>query len=110
VRAYWGYHPRYEAKYDFSIKKAKYALQTPEEAVADSPRLRPKESAEYCRDHVQPKDIRSFVSIVTEHNRTPGVFDYNYSQNFYSTFPEVERESYITLGGKASRRVHDDEV
>ena len=33
-----------------------------------------------------------------EHNRIPGTFDYNYGQNFYSTFPEVDQEAYLTVG------------
>jgi hypothetical protein len=38
-RADWGYHPRYEPKYEFSIKARKYATQTPEEAINDIPRI-----------------------------------------------------------------------
>ena len=49
------------------------------------------------------------VAIASEHNRTPGAFDYNYPQTFYSLYPEVEQETYITLGGSgAKRRVHED--
>jgi len=47
--------------------------------------------------------------ILSEHNRAPGVFNYNYPQYFFSTFPEIEYESYVTLGGKAQRRVHVEE-
>ena len=36
----WGYHPRFEAKLPFSIKTAKYANQTREEAIRDTPRIR----------------------------------------------------------------------
>ena len=46
--------------------------------------------------------------IVSEHNRTPGVFNYDYPQYFYSSFPEIETETYVTIGGKANRRVHRD--
>ena len=47
------------------------------------------------------------IAVYTEHNRAPGVFNYNYPQNFYSTHPEIERESYVTLGNNAqNRRVH----
>ena len=38
-RGDWGFHPRYEAKYDFSIKTQKYAQQTREESLRDMPRL-----------------------------------------------------------------------
>jgi hypothetical protein len=57
---------------------------------------------------MEAADVRTLVSIATEHNRAPGVFDYNYPQNFYSTFPEIDRESYVTFGSNASRRVHND--
>ena len=105
-RADWGYHPRYEAKYPFSIKSAKYAAQSREEAINDMPRVRTKSDMIYGNNKVvQPKQVRDFIAIVSEHNRQPGVFDYNFTQNFYSTHPEIEYESYVTLGGKAQRRV-----
>ena len=47
---------------------------------------------------------------VREHNREPGAFDYNYPQTFYSTFPEIDQETYITLGSDQSRRVHQSHV
>ena len=56
-----------------------------------------------------PEEVRTFVSIVSEHNRLPGAFDYNYPQTFYSLYPEIERESYVTLGGKGKRRVHTED-
>lgn len=58
---------------------------------------------------IAPKDVRTLVSIATEHNRTPGDFDYNFGQTFYSLFPEVEQESFVTIGGRAKRRVHHDD-
>jgi len=62
---------------------------------------------------MEPVDVRSFISVVTEHNRQPGVFDYHFKQNFYSTFNHIQRDSYITIGGgknnAADRRVHNNE-
>ena len=40
ARADWGYRPRFESNYDFSIKTRKYAQQTREETLSDTPRLR----------------------------------------------------------------------
>lgn len=58
---------------------------------------------------VETKDIRTIVSIASEHNRQPGSFDYNVPQTFYSLYPEIDQETYITLGGSgAKRRVHED--
>jgi hypothetical protein len=39
LRANWGYHPRYEPVYEFSLKKTKYDSQTREEYFSDVPRL-----------------------------------------------------------------------
>jgi hypothetical protein len=39
LRANWGYHPRYEPVYSFSLKKQKYDQQTPEEYYKDLPRI-----------------------------------------------------------------------
>lgn len=70
------------------------------------PRVRTKSDMIYGNNKVvQPKQVRDFIAIVSEHNRQPGVFDYNFPQTFYSTHPEIEYESYVTLGGKAQRRV-----
>lgn len=46
---------------------------------------------------------------MTEHNRQPGLFDYNYPQDFYSLYPEIDQESYVTLGSQAKRKVHTDD-
>lgn len=77
-KADWGFHPRYEAKYDFSIKAAKHAQQTREEQYRDMPRLNTRDTDESRAGLMEPKDVRSIVSIAREHNRQPGVFDYNY--------------------------------
>eukprot|EP00352_Strombidinopsis_acuminata_P002713 CAMPEP_0176382270 /NCGR_PEP_ID=MMETSP0126-20121128/32555_1 /TAXON_ID=141414 ORGANISM="Strombidinopsis acuminatum, Strain SPMC142" /NCGR_SAMPLE_ID=MMETSP0126 /ASSEMBLY_ACC=CAM_ASM_000229 /LENGTH=141 /DNA_ID=CAMNT_0017746609 /DNA_START=121 /DNA_END=546 /DNA_ORIENTATION=- len=103
----WGYHPRYEAKYDFSLKTRKYDLQTPEEKLSDMPRMMTKEGKQRQQGMMRASDINTFTRIVKEHNRQPGVFDYNYPQQFYSLFPEIDRETYITIGNaKAQKRVH----
>ena len=75
----WGYHPRYEAKLPFSIKTAKYEAQTPLEAVRDIPRIHRKASMIYGQEGIsKPKEVRSMMNVFLEHNRAPGVFDYNY--------------------------------
>ena len=38
-RADWGYKPRYEPLYNFSIKRFVYEKMTPEETIRDAPRL-----------------------------------------------------------------------
>lgn len=57
---------------------------------------------------VEPKVVRTIVNVAKEHNRQPGVFNYNYPQTFYSTFPEIDSETYVTLGSDAGRRVHNN--
>jgi len=109
-RAEWGFTPRYKVKYDFSIKSAKYAAQTREEEYRDLPRLRTRSTTDHKAGFVEPKDVRTIVSIVKEHNRAPGTFDYNFGQTFYSTFPDIDQETYVTIGGNASRRVHPDQA
>lgn len=75
-RADWGYKPRYEPIYEFSIKKQKYELQTREEKMQDLPRLRTSMSREHREGFLDPKEVRTLVSIASEHNRHPGLFDY----------------------------------
>jgi hypothetical protein len=76
---------------------------------ADHPRLATSHTREGREGYAEPKEVRTMVAIASEHNRTPGAFDYNYPQTFYSLYPEVEQETYITLGGSgAKRRVHED--
>ena len=50
--------------------------------------------------------MRTFVQIAMEHNREPGVFNYNVGQNFYSTFPEIDQEAYLVVGDKDSKGAH----
>lgn len=42
LKANWGYKPRYEPVYDFSLKHQKYEGQTELERVNDHPRLTPQ--------------------------------------------------------------------
>ena len=105
-RGDWGFKPRYESKYDFSIKAQKQAQMSPAENIRDMPRLRTRSTKESKDGVMEPKAVRSIVQIASEHNRQPGVFNYDFPQTFYSTFPEIESESYVTLGSSASRRVH----
>lgn len=108
-RADWGFTPRYKVKYDFSIKAKKYANQTREEEYRDIPRLRTQDSTDHKSGFAEPKDVRTICAIAKEHNRAPGIFDYKAGQTFYSTFPEIDQETYVTLGGPARRRVHPDQ-
>ena len=52
-RGDWGYIPRYEAVYPFSIKAAKHAAQTEEEKFADIPRVRTKSSMLYGQQGIE---------------------------------------------------------
>jgi hypothetical protein len=82
---------------------------TPEQKVADHPRLMTAGTYHARTGLVEPKEVRTIVAIASEHNRQPGAFDYNVPQTFYSLYPEIEQETYITLGGSGSkRRVHTD--
>jgi hypothetical protein len=53
LRADWGFHPRYEAKYAFSIKTQKYANQSREESMQDLPRLHTKSSMVYGQEKLE---------------------------------------------------------
>lgn len=79
LKADWGYKPRYEPVYDFSLKTQKYAGQSPLEKVNDHPRLSPTGNMYDKRGKLPPSDVRTFTQIMMEHNRQPGVFDYNYN-------------------------------
>ena len=58
------------------------------------------------REKLPPADVRQFVSIMMEHNRQPGVFDYNYGQNFYSHHSDVDQEAYLVVGARKSHYAH----
>ena len=89
-RANWGYKPRYEPTYKFSLKQKKYDSQTTEEKFADHPRIVTGHTREMREDMTTAKEVRTLVSIASEHNRQPGSYDYNYPQTFYSLYPEIE--------------------
>ena len=93
--------------YDFSLKKRKYASQTREETYSDLPRLRTVSTIEGKQGKMEPKNVRLLVDIVKEHDRVPGTFNYDYPQNFYSLYPEIDQEAYIVLGSNQSRKVYD---
>ena len=106
LRADWGYTPRYEPKYSFSLKSRKYEGQTDLEKVMDSPRLSATGKMPEKYQKVAPADVKTMVQINMEHNRQPGVFDYNFGQNFYSHHAEVDQESYLIIGAKGSHYAH----
>ena len=97
-RADWGYHPRYEGKYPFSIKTRKQAEMTREETLRDTPRIRLHELKGEEQGLMKHSEVQNFIMIMREHNRLPGAFDYRYPQTFYSTFPEIDQETYVTVG------------
>ena len=107
-RADWGYHPRYEGKYPFSIKTRSQALMNREETLRDTPRIRLHELKGEEQGLLKQKEVQNFIMITREHNRQPGAFDYKYPQTFYSTFPEVDQETYVSIGSDQKRRVHND--
>ena len=57
----WGYHPRYEPVYGFSLKNRKYDGQTPEEKLNDHPRLSPTGNMKEKRGIVPGKNVRQIV-------------------------------------------------
>ena len=58
--------------------------------------------------HMRHSEVQSMIMIAREHNRQPGAFDYNFPQTFYSTFPDIDQETYITIGSNQGKRVHAD--
>ena len=71
------------------------------------PRLTVNDGDEKRRGVMSHGDVDTMIMTLREHNRAPGTFDYNYPQNFYSTYPEIDQETYITLGAPDNqRRVH----
>ena len=109
MKSDWGYHPRYEPVYEHSIKARRQALQTRKEAVYDTPRLRTTGNMYELFGNMDPRDTRMLVNIAKEHNRRPGSFDYSIPQDFYSTFMNVDSDSYVTVGNwDARRKVRSD--
>lgn len=58
LEANWGYKPRYEPVYDFSMKHRKYEGQTEMEKVMDHPRLTPMGDMNEKRYKMPPKEVR----------------------------------------------------
>ena len=56
----------------------------------DTPRLSPTGDMYAKKGKVRPEDVRTFVQIAMEHNRQPGVFDYNFGQTFYSHYTDID--------------------
>ena len=77
-KADWGYKPRYDPVYDYSLKKEKYSRQSRSEEVHDTPRIVHSMHKEKKRGLIPTADIKVFTYLIREHNREPGVFDYNY--------------------------------
>ena len=63
LRADWGYHPRYEPKYAFSLKAKKYETQTDLERVMDTPRLTPTGNQYEKKKIVPPQQVKMMVAI-----------------------------------------------
>lgn len=104
-RADWGYHPRFLGRLPFSIKTRAQAQQTHEEAMRDTPRIRLHDTKDLQMGYMRHSDVQSVIMIAREHNRNPGAFDYKFPQTFYSTFPDIDQETYVTLGSDQKRRV-----
>ncbi len=62
-RANWGYKPRYEPVYAFSLKRHKYDTQTREDYFKDTPRLITTMSRESRENIMEPKEVRTLVYI-----------------------------------------------
>ena len=92
--------------YSFSIKSRKYETQTDLEKVHDTPRLHVGDASYHKRGYHNPADVKNWMAILAEHNRTAGVFDYNYNQNFYSHCADIDQEAYIIIGQGASHYAH----
>ena len=98
LRADWGYKPRYEPRYDFSLKVRKYENQTDLERVRDTPRLSPKGNQLEKEGKFDSVKLRTLQQIFMEHNRAPGSFNYDYNQNFYSHYADIDQEAYLVVG------------
>ena len=73
--------------------------------MRDVPRIRLHEKQGQRAGYMPHSDVQSMIMVFREHNRAPGTFDYRYPQTFYSTFPEIDQETYVTLGADQKRRV-----
>ena len=101
----WGYRPRYVPTYFFSIKARKYAEQSAEEKLYDTPRLVSSGVYQKKEGIVHPKDVRDYEQVMKEHNRIPGATDYNFPQERYTILPGVDSTFFYTVGGDNHRGV-----
>ena len=76
--------------------------------MRDIPRIRLHDTKDKKMGLMRRSEVNSLVMIAREHNREPGAFDYRFPQHFYSTFPEIDQETYVTWGSDQQRRVHTD--
>ncbi len=66
--------------------------------MRDVPRIRTEDTKEKQAGLMKHSEVQSLIMIAKEHNRTPGAFDYSYPQTFYSTYPDIDQETYVTIG------------
>ena len=92
--------------YSFSLKSRKYETQTDREKVLDTPRMRTNGNQYGNKNLEDPGQVKTLCSIMLEHNRMPGSFDYNYGQNFYSHNADVDQEAYLVVGPGSSHYAH----
>ncbi len=104
LKGNWGYKPRYAPVFEHSMKREKYAQQSKLDRIEDTPRVRTNVSSSVRVGLKAPKDIRTISLIAREHNRTPGVFDYDYPQDFYSSYPDIDADAYVTIGKDKTRK------
>ena len=76
--------------------------------MRDTPRIRLYETKDKNMGLMRRSEVNSLVMIAREHNREPGAFDYNFPQYFYSTYNDIDQETYVTWGSDQKRRVHTD--
>lgn len=76
------------------------------EKVKDTPRLRTKDLKNHRQGLLSATEVQTLTMIAKEHNRIPGKVNYDFPQTFYSTFPEIDQESYVTIGSSSKKRVH----
>lgn len=72
------------------------------------PRVRVHETKDKQMGLMRHSEVQSIIMIAREHNRTPGSFDYTTPQTFYSSFPDIDQETYVTIGSDQKRRVLGD--
>ncbi len=80
--------------------------QTDMERLRDTPRLQVTGDRYAAEKKVDPSRVKTLFNIINEHNREPGVFDYNYGQNFYSHNADIDQEAYLVVGAGRSHYAH----